>query len=381
MIGLLEFYSAERISGWARLPLEGADSTLSIFLDGKKVGEVKPDSSESGGSSGGRFSFALDLEVNPLTAVRVEVVTTGSGKHLQNSPVRTVFPSPESMAQVIVGKDDWLFLANDSNRSHEQMRGEAKLGSDFGDRWERFGHGLNEIESTGVRCFLMVVPNKECIYRDEVSPFLDISQSRPLFEVEAALSRSWKGFGRRYRYPIHALTDARYSGAFPKGDTHWSTYGAWLAFRELFETDYPEEVKALELEIERAGWADRMEHGDLVSKMGALCVEPKKTAKIRGPKVRQTNGLNNSGSQIHAVDASVLHPRKILFIRDSFGSALMPFVGRAFGDVMLSWTGNVSKRLLDLYKPDVIFIERVERFLVRPSEVVAEEVNDFAFIE
>ena len=50
-----------------------------------------------------------------------------------------------------------------------------------------------------------------------------------------------------------------------------------------------------------------------------------------------------------------------IVFRDSFGNALMPFLGYDFGKVTYLWQYAVSARWIELEKPDVVISEMVER--------------------
>ena len=66
-----------------------------------------------------------------------------------------------------------------------------------------------------------------------------------------------------------------------------------------------------------------------------------------------------------AVDAD---PRKIYVIRDSFSTAIAPYIGSQFSETYLRHKSTYSYEELETLDPDVVVYEVVERYVSKLAE-------------
>jgi len=367
--GFLERYNADCIAGWAVLPNEGADSSLLIKIDGKTIGEVKPDRERPDLDNGGQ-GFCLELTTGqaPNKVCKLEVCSKESGTQIGNSPVITILASEKDRKNVLVGKDGQLFLTNDTNRVIDQIKGELLLQTEQLEKWRLFANNLNEIEAKGIECHFLVVPNKECVFSNLLPNGIALSPHRPIFQIHEILEKHWWKFPVAFSYPLEILKDNRYGPNYTPGDTHWTTYGAWCAVESIFTGWYGEEINLLRKEIIASPAEFSYENADLLSKLGGNCVETKPLCPLTGRiyKTYDNGGVNTDSQTTWAFDSPEIK-KKILFFHDSFGLFMVPYLARIFGQVHTVWSPNLNESIIVKTQPDMILIERVERFLVLPS--------------
>ena len=80
------------------------------------------------------------------------------------------------------------------------------------------------------------------------------------------------------------------------------------------------------------------------------------------------NGVLNTGRRLelrtgHGTDAQA---QRLLILHDSFGEWLIPPLAERFAHTTAVWNASLSPDLLDDARPDVIILERAERFLIVP---------------
>lgn len=124
--------------------------------------------------------------------------------------------------KVLVGKDDWLFLANDTNKVIDQVTGKFILPDNFGQLWrEVFDFRLSLANEIGYKYFFNIIPNKECVYEKYLPDNFSISENRPVYEVIKSFPT-----GVEWKYYYDILREASHKrDVFSKGDTHWNYWG------------------------------------------------------------------------------------------------------------------------------------------------------------
>lgn len=369
VVGFLERYNANCISGWAKLPDDGLDSSLLVKIDGVVIAELAPDIERPDLENGGRgFRFDLPQGAAPTKVCKLEVCGKGSGRHIGNSPVIVLLAGEQDRNNVLVGKEGQLFLTNDTNRVIDQIQGKCQLQPEQLEKWRVFANELNEIEKKGIDCRFLVVPNKECVFDQQLPEGMALSPERPLFQILKIFQEQWQSYTASFCYPLEAQRDAVYGPNFTKGDTHWTTFGAWRAVEAIFADSHKEAVDNIRDELISTPPKYRYENADLLSKLGGNCIEPKPICPLN-EKIKRTynNGVINTDSQsVWECDTSLM-PKKLLFFHDSFGLFMVPYLARMFGYVHTVWSPCLNEGIIARINPDIILIERVERFLVLPS--------------
>ena len=131
------------------------------------------------------------------------------------------------------GRDGYLF-----HRDHdvlEQLAGSITLRPRQLEVWIAALRGrLDWCDRHGAATRFLVIPEKHVVYEDKLPLFARVSPRRPAMQLLGALNA---GLRKTVLYPLDALKAA--SAVRPtyfKTDTHWTAYGAYVAYRSLVES-------------------------------------------------------------------------------------------------------------------------------------------------
>ncbi|WP_376094480.1 polysaccharide pyruvyl transferase family protein [Roseomonas sp. CCTCC AB2023176] len=361
--GFLEQYNRRRVAGW--IASNGTEvPRVTVRFDGREIATVRPTVARP---DIGRNAWAFDVRV-PADAVtrdvvRVEALSADTGAPLRNSPVVTSVAANDA-DKVLKGREGFLFLRNDSNGVLDQVTGRRPLSPAELDRWEAFFRDLDgAAASREARVVYLVAPNKECVLAEHLPDDVTVSEARPVRQIQALAARMDLR-ATRVIYPLEALrrADARFP-AYPKGDSHWSEYGAALALRALWEAlGGPPDSAEEEFRTE-------FRNADLLSKLGGACIEQQPVLTRRPVAVLEhDNGVLNTGRRrvLRPGRAAEARPERLLMLHDSFGEWLIPSLAERFASTVAIWGASLGPEVLEEVSPDIILLERAERFLVVP---------------
>ena len=262
---------------------------------------------------------------------------------------------------VLEGKEGWLFLSNDSNKVMEQITGRASLPADFEALWASlFAYRAVRLADLGARYFYGVVPNKECVYQRFLPDGVNFSETRPINKVLRAAK------GRvAHEYFLQCLEEESLkSETYTKGDTHWNHVGAFVAFNQLMRANCLPQMNSDLISFE-----EKVIAGDLTEKIGLTTTT--KVAVIKRPTFKKVefNGVQNIGQRAVYENEDKSLPTLVLF-RDSFASHQLEMFASLFSRVVALWQPNIDYKVVEYERPDFVFSQQVERFLVScPDDV------------
>jgi hypothetical protein len=360
--GFLEQYNRSRIAGWVAGTSANAPN-ISVILGGQEIGQITPTKPRPDIEG---FAWSFEFPVPPEAIIRdvmrVEVKIAATGKHIRNSPVITSFATDDSK-KVLVGREGWLFLQNDTNGVLDQIQGKRRFSESELDKWAKLFLDLDRLYSgLGVSAAYFVAPNKECVFAQYLPSGIELSEERPVRQL-IRLVDSLKLRALKLVYPIEAL---RQTAAFPtysKGDSHWNDYGVACALTEL--------DKALAIDDTEGGdpksTGFRMEYrnSDLLSKLGGNCVEPQPVVlrKFRY-QVSADNGVINTGRiKRFASTSKGASSKKVVFSHDSFGEWMIPHLAECHQELVSVWRPSIERSFIEAEAPSIVIHERAERFL------------------
>ncbi|RNE93896.1 hypothetical protein [Marichromatium sp. AB32] len=290
----------------------------------------------------------------------------------------SLFPS-----QVVIGKDGWLFLGDKYSEAITKKRVGAE--SEHTERARVSGATLDlwrtHLLATGVKdVVLMLAPDKSTIYRDYLPEWMRPA-SVTLADVFVGSMSSdacidLRGFiAERSRQEDRLL--------YYKTDTHWNNHGAWLAY-DFFMTDvssrHPEIKYALtgsvsdQKIIPGGDLSLFLRMSDVLEDVSpVLQVEPEKQIDAKQIDF-QTKAVKSAAGNppvffqlepLLVVSSDAENDLKVIWLRDSFGTALSPYVARSFREVLQvhysAMTPAKLDALVEAFRPDYIFITGVER--------------------
>jgi GT2 family glycosyltransferase len=301
---------------------------------------------------------------------------TGSGATADDGPAwRCSFDSPDK-GRVVVGRDGWLFLKEDSNDALGQHTGRVKFSPQ--DK-EQLAALLRErralVESYGCIWLTAVVPDKEAVYAEFLPAGVVPVSRRPIHDfLEIAAAE-----GAPALYLLDDLQAAKPEGdLYMRTDTHWNHRGAYFAYRAICR-----EIAARGLELEMLGpdsisWIEQPVQGDLGSKLYPEVAEsndifPRLAGEVRGALVYDNRVRNHGMVQIHEQPDRDGLPTCLVF-GESFAPVLVNFLKESFGRVTFVHTSMLVAVLIERLRPDVVLSVPTERFLINvPDDAEALE--------
>lgn len=260
-----------------------------------------------------------------------------------------------SALKILIGKQGWLFLDNDTNRVIDQITGKYNLPLNFKNRWiDLFTLRLEKSKDLGFKYFYSIVPNKENVYRSYLPDNVCYSEERPVQIVLESIPPEIQSC-----YLLDELTLASETNdVYTKGDTHWNYIGALHGFNKIasmlgFEKITADEYTTTIIDVP----------GDLSSKLGLENVGPKVSLINKKYRVVDNNGVSNVGKRVVFKNDDQNLPSCILF-RDSFSDHQLEFFASKFSRLICLWQPNLDYEYIAKERPDFVIQQQVERFLV-----------------
>lgn len=289
-------------------------------------------------------------------------------------------------AQVIIGRDDWLYLGDKHDRTltvdrHTQTPLDAEHSRKIGEglkAWDSY------MTSKGVKLFrVMIGPNKGSIYPEHMPAW-----AHPVSPgATDTLMAETKGHFHIDLRP--ALLEAKSKEKLPlyyKTDTHWNRRGSSIAFRSFAQeiSKVAPDIVWPSDETYKVMRLDPRPGGDLANflRISSKFTDPEpipgvltqglKTTRLdldTGRVVEHGNDLDVASPETPLLVKSehALNQKKVLWLRDSFGTTMAPYMAATFSETLqLHWAhafvqGGQLMRLIDQWKPDYVFVTVVER--------------------
>lgn len=269
-----------------------------------------------------------------------------------------LFHSP-SDEQVILGSEDWMFF-------------DATLSDYAGitlatDEIEQIADNLvavcDYIEEMGKKPLIMVVPNKNSVY-EEYMP----SRFGKKAEVTnlTLLQESMKEKGIPYIDAVSVLKEGKQvEETYLHQDTHWNNTGARMVLNAVYE--------ALELEARHVIGAYEVQpvHESDLYKMLFPSDEYYEEQHI----YKQENDYTYVG-RVRSMDDLTIRTlteegngKRILVFRDSFGRAMIPYMGEVFDACTFNRSTPYDMSVVEDTECDYVLIEIVERNLADLGDI------------
>lgn len=300
-----------------------------------------------------------ELSINLLTAERVGILVS------KFDIVWLFKVSKEVIISILRGKDNWLFLDNDSNQSVEQFVGKKSISDAETKNWRKYLNFVKHIKNF----ILLIPPSKEEVF-PEYYPFnradyCSVDKLKSMVEEQSIT----------FLYPKEQLQEDKTS--YTKTDTHWSYKAACSVFfniLRIYNIEHSGYVLPYTFKLEK--WI-----GDLGSKcFPHECADLQVIdTSINPSKVLFTNFVihNQQGRIIKYYNATAFINKKIIIYGDSYNLFLFPFFTSFFSDVVTVWSNaTIIEEILKYEKPDYVIAEMAERFIVS-SPLVLSEIRDY----
>ncbi len=280
--------------------------------------------------------------------------------------------------RVILGKEKWLFLRrlNDIDSEINYSISIDKFKKHELEYWfNLFRERYQFLKKRGIELLIVLVPNKSTIY----SEYLPDSIRKVTGGIRAEQLKNY--FDGNSEIKVLYLKDLLLAnkGVYPvyhRTDSHWTHYGAWLAYREIIVNLSQRFKGAVPFEFEKFPKRKMKtpSKADLASMLALnksfyredfqrLFTPPgsgirhSRLKRFKYKKIRTEVYSNKNGTL-----------PKTIMIHDSFGRGLKKFMAATFSEIIFlrDWGFNFFPDLIEREKPEIVIYELAERFLYRP---------------
>lgn len=271
--------------------------------------------------------------------------------------------------QVVKGKDGWLFYRAEAvhdGHVFDDFLGEVSPSNELIKAWcESLQKRRSWLSGRGIASVFIVVPNKETVYADKLPDELILKRGRTSLD---ALSDAC---GDEFIDLRSSLAEARRSHNvyYPRG-THWTSHGAYVGYRAILKELNLEPMpitafREVQLTIDDSWLMLFGIHSEPSPELDPL--EPHLACHKADGECRQVlypNGpadfsTDPRGSIVVQPDLTL--PTAVVF-HDSFKLWLASYLGQHFRMTVFV-PGPYQAAVVEQYKPDVVIIETVERYM------------------
>lgn len=261
--------------------------------------------------------------------------------------------------QVVIGKEGWLFFDD----TLLDYAGVLLTDSELDAIAEKMSAVCGYIRSKGKEPLFVIVPNKNSIYPEYMpSYFGNRSETCNLTLLQERLEALGVPFVDAY----HILLAGKQEGElYLHKDTHWNNKGARLVLNEIYAAyGLPEQYELTEYTLEENHKPDL--YGILFPEGGYLEAQP---VYDDGKTFAYVGRLHSLDDIMIRTKASSGNGKSILVYRDSFGRAMIPYMGESFDSAVFHRSTPYDLSVMENVECDYVLIEIVERNLRDLGEI------------
>lgn len=279
-----------------------------------------------------------------------------------------VSPQPE----VVRGRDGWLFYA-DNGGLDDHLRAMPFSDEDLRLWAATLQHTQDALAARGIGYLFVIAPDKHVIYPEYMPASLQPSPGpsraeQLLAHLAATTSVHTLDLGPALR------AAAASERIYHRTDSHWNDVGAGVAAREI--------LGRLHADRPAAGWVmppprldafdrrTRVTRGmDLAIMLRLEAWLPETRIELVPPEARVARVIEPQPFDPEFGEPRVVTVRpdgrgpRALVYRDSFGSALVPWLAESFGRAVFLWEYDVDPAVVATERPDIIIHEWASRRL------------------
>jgi hypothetical protein len=285
--------------------------------------------------------------------------------------------------QVVVGKSGWLFMGDQYAQSVTDRRRPADAGDRaVADRLAATSRAWGAwLATRGVGSWhVLVCADKETIY-PELLP--DWYRPAEAGAIDVMVQRADPRILVDSRTDLRAARSHAGPALYLRTDSHWTARGAWVAYRSLARAAAADAgavrwlgEQDVRLRPSRVAWGDlarlldaRGDDDDAAVADIAGGRDAGRTfadaATDRPLALSAATGIKAPARPTRIRSPAALNPRRLLWVRDSFGAALLPYVTATFAEVVEVDRESVSlaqlAEFVRRYEPDSVLVSVVER--------------------
>ena len=271
-------------------------------------------------------------------------------------------PSPA----VIVGRDGWLFYADDG--AVQDFVDATPFTDEQLEQWRQtLEHTRDWLARRGIKYLFVIAPDKHVVYpelmpatvhrlhdgsrTDQLVRYMNARSTVDVVDLRPAL-----------------LRERDHERLYHRTDTHWNDLGAWIGYEQIINRLRTHALQP----VPRSSFAERdvVTAGmDLAGMLGLkdelaeddlrLVPQRERAAKVVEPGIPVSHYMY---ARVVTMPPNRSLPRLVMF-RDSFASALIPFLSEHFSRAVYLWQYNFDPAVVESEHPDVVIEQWVGRKL------------------
>ena len=316
-----------------------------------------------------------DSMVRMNSAVRYELATTAGAIRFSGST--------GGFSQVLIGREGWLFYTGKDadglptdGRPIEDHLGLYRLEEETLARIARTLEDKRRfLDQNGIVYLLVIVPDKQTVYPEYLPESVRTGTAQNTIDQLIPYLRSKTAVDVLDLRPVMLAKKREQKNLYFRTDAHWNSLGAYWGYRAIVDrlaAALPQRTPRRMESFTIAGQT-RYRNGDEAKLIGLENRLDDYEYVIRFDRPARATRINDDprerGDVIMAQDDATL-PRAVVF-RDSFGSALIPYLAESFGRTEVywgRWSPRPGKREWLLARdPDVVIDIVVQRHLHKLS--------------
>lgn len=265
---------------------------------------------------------------------------------------------------VIVGKDGWFFYNKEGVL--DDVEGKRKFSDDqLYQMLENLEERKKWLGQRGKAFYLLMVPNKHTVYPEFLPEYISVSVNGTGYDQVYRYLKKYASF------PVFSSLETlkkfkENKAAYHLTDTHWTDEAAFDVYQSIMSEwfDRRSDVEVLE----KGQLSPSSNSGDLMNllHLNTWVSESIEDYEVLNPLSREV-GKNNClnyykvGNYVKKSNRTDL--AKLYFMRDSFGSALIPYLSESFSNLTSAWTHEFKPDCIEQSEADIVIHEIVERYL------------------
>lgn len=276
-----------------------------------------------------------------------------------------------SLADVIVGRDGWLFYGG--GRMIDNHRGTSLLSTNDLRAWQELLEARRDwLARRGIRYLFVVAPNKESIYPEQLPEWLATPGStRKLDQFITHLRAHSTVEVLDLRPPL--LEAKRAGRVYLLTDSHWNARGAFAGYQALLRAIgrqlpgvEPLPLQAFEQTTEDAGGGDlanMLGQERTIKERGVIRLVPKPPLaplEVLDATAPDPKGFTHERRPRFTECSGQRH--RIVLFRDSFASAWQKMLGLNFSRALYVWQPHWNTSVIERERPDMVIDEMLERY-------------------
>jgi hypothetical protein len=284
-----------------------------------------------------------------------------------NAAFRFFVLGTTSSQQVMVGRDRWLFYADDG--AVEDIGNTSPLSKGEVKNWrEAVVRAKEWLDGQDAAFVFAIAPDKHVVYPENLPAGVGRAGSNSrtgqvldgLADLDFALDLRPALLAAKARERLYHVTD-----------THWNERGLFVAYEALIgaaRRQKPGIPPAWSRDDFEAASATT-EAGDLAGMLGLKRVLREERLRLTPKRPRLARVVEPPGAEPTAEEGRLVTeipgsglPRAVIF-RDSFASPMVPFLSEHFSRAVYVWQNDFDASLIRTEHPDVVFQEIVGRHL------------------